>query len=68
MNDGPADLTITRQAIPGQIEFIRIEARDGLKVLARLDMSPADFLAAVMGETVIAAYSRPGAAMEHPIW
>lgn len=53
----PVDISITHQSTPGQIDFVRIEARDGLKVLVRLDMAPNDFLSAVMGREVIAAFS-----------
>lgn len=54
----PCDLTITRQTASGAFDFIRIEAKDGAKTLARLDMSLADFTAALLGDTVIAAVDR----------
>lgn len=53
--NSPIDLTISRQATPGQSDFVRIEAKDHMKVLVRLDIAPDDFLRAVMGQQVIAA-------------
>lgn len=53
----PCDLTITRQMTTAPSVFIRIEARDGPKLLARIDMSPADFTAAIMGLQITAAIS-----------
>lgn len=54
----PVDLTITRQTASGHFDFIRIEGRDNAKVLVRIDLSLADFTAAVMGDTVTAALDR----------
>lgn len=51
----PIDLSIARHTIAGQTDFVRIEARDGPRVLMQIDLSPDDFLTAVMGQRVIAA-------------
>ena len=58
MSSDPIDLTISRQTIPGQVDVVRIEARDGPRVLIQIDLPPSDFLSAVMGETVLAALNK----------
>lgn len=55
----PADTTITRQTAIGTLDFIRVEAKDGRKILMQLDMSMADFLAAIMGQEIVARLNRP---------
>lgn len=60
MTDSPADFSIVRHIAPGEIDVVRLEARDGLKVLVRIDVSHADWSRAQFGEPVIAAISVPG--------
>lgn len=60
MNDSPIDLTIMHRSEPGQSEIIRLEGRDHLKLVFRIDMSPADLVKAFFGQPVIAAYSGGG--------
>jgi hypothetical protein len=57
MTDTPVDFTITRQRTPGGADYVRLECRDHLKVLVRIDIAPGDFTSAIMGEQVIAALS-----------
>lgn len=56
MTDFPVNLTITRENPTGQYEIVRLRAVDHLKTLAQIDLSPSDFLSAVMGQEVIAAF------------
>jgi hypothetical protein len=60
MTDSPVDTKIERISVPGQTEFIRIEAKDGLRIMARLDMSLTDFAALILGQEITAAFSQPG--------
>lgn len=60
MTDSPVYLTFTRQQAPGQSPTVRIDAREGLKLVARLEMSSADYANAQFGDEVIAAYSTGG--------
>lgn len=53
MTDSPADFSIVRHIAPGEIDVVRLEARDGLKVLVRIDMSLPDFAATLLGEVEI---------------
>lgn len=55
--NSPADFSITRQSSPFQGDYIRLEAKDGRKILAQLDMSLEDFTKALTGETVMARFS-----------
>lgn len=53
----PCDLSIVQLTTSGQFEFVRVVAKDHLKVIAQFDMSMGDFARLVMGETVTAAYN-----------
>lgn len=58
MSDSPCDFSIQSQIAGQPSDFVRIECRDHLQLLARIDVSPSDFLSALMtGETVTAAFS-----------
>lgn len=59
--DAPADFSIDRIIAHGRREIIRVEFRDGLKILARGDIELADFAKALTGQAVLAAFSTPGA-------
>lgn len=39
----PIDLTISKQVVPGQIDVVRIECRDGQRLLIEIDVEPGDF-------------------------
>jgi len=54
MNDIPCDFAISSQSI-ANTDFVRIEARDHLKSLVQIDISQADFTAALLGRQVMAA-------------
>lgn len=56
MTNSPVDLTISHIK-NGPVEFLRIQCKDGLKPVVILDMSASDFLNAIMGAEIIAAYS-----------
>lgn len=51
----PCDLSITRVKNIGEGVVIRIEARDGPRVLARLEMSEQDFVGATLGGSIVTA-------------
>lgn len=54
----PCDFSISPVDGPGQQRIIRVDIRDGLKLLGRVDMSMEDFARALMGGTVVGAYSQ----------
>jgi hypothetical protein len=58
MTDSPIDLTIHNHSVPGQIPCVRIEGMDHMRLMVRIDVSPSDFLSAIMGQAVVAAFSR----------
>lgn len=51
----PCELTFRRVLVAGQTDVVCIEARDGPKVLARIDITPADFAVALVGEETVTA-------------
>lgn len=58
MTDMPCEFSIQSQIAGQPSDLIRIECRDHLQLLARIEMSPADFLSALTtGQTVTAAFS-----------
>lgn len=57
----PVDFTMSRQTIPGQVEVVAMEIKDGPKLICRIEIAPNDFLSAlVSGQTVMAAMERGG--------
>lgn len=54
--DHPCDFSISEQGTaPGQHRFVRMQGKDGPKVLVQIDLSPADLTEALLGHTVTAA-------------
>lgn len=61
MTSEPVDVSISRQTIPGQVEIVCVEVKDGPKSIVRLEFAQIDFLTAlVSGQTVMAAMERGG--------
>lgn len=57
----PCDLYITRCSGPNTGDIVRIEARDGPKILATIELSMNDFATVLIGGTRVgAAFSQGG--------
>ncbi len=59
MTETPVDLTFSRENESGQ-PFARIECRDKLKIVARIELSHDDLSRALLGEVVLARLTLPG--------
>jgi hypothetical protein len=51
----PCDLKIERVSNVGEGTIVAIEARDGMRVLARIELSEKDFVAATLSGSIVGA-------------
>lgn len=55
MSADPCDFAITSIHTISDGHIIRVEAKDGIKILARIDIAPSDFTAALLDQIPVIA-------------